>query len=60
MKNNKGYIIIVALFIVWVVGVYALNIRTSAINILIVIAVILLFYKLISGEPRQYGRRGLR
>ena len=60
MKNNISYIIIVVLFVSWLVGVYALNIRSNAINMLIVIAVILLFYKLISGEPRQYRRRGLR
>ncbi len=61
MKKNIVYIIIGALFAIWLYGEYVVHTRSHAINILMVIAVILLSYKMISGEPRRYQRRrGLR
>jgi len=51
------YIIIVVLAIGWVLGYFAFHVGGSAIHILIVIAIILLFFKLIGGGPRSYRGR---
>ncbi len=60
MKNNLVYIIIAVLFITWVLGEFVLNIRSNAVNMLVVVALILLVVKFVSGDTRPYRRRGLR
>lgn len=50
------YVVIVVLFVGWLLASYEYHIGGHAINILIVLAVILLSYNLVSGGPSIYRR----
>jgi hypothetical protein len=60
MKNNITNIIIGVLLAIWIFGEYVEHTRSNSINLLIVAIVLLLSYRLVSGSPRIYRRRGLR